>query len=286
MVLIVAIPIIAFAVSFASTGRSAGANEACKLSIIAATKTKIGSQLATGDTIHLSCPVEKVKVRKRDVSKGKEISWDLLNSVIAKEMYTCYVKTGGGKFNPYPKSMGANSYCLVCSKIDFEFNTTIHGFSLYLAAKRIPGQRMSFYEAVYGKSVDADTLRNLKEKVEAGGDTYPIDQSYAVVWRVATKSAWGAIGAGVAAGAAVGAIIGSIVPTGVTTIVGAAVGAAVGFIGGCIGAIGAWFFSDQKYNSEYVFIPLRGVGSTFGGIFGPNVENAGSSFCEVLIEQN
>lgn len=258
----IAVPLIAFGVHFASSGKTAGEGESCKLSILAASKTKAAAEVWKGQPLSISCPSNKIKIKKRDVSKGGKVDWNLLNGIIAKELYFCHRKTLGGEYNPFESTISAKSVCVVCSDIDTSDinHTELVGLELYLAVKKVPGQRQSFYEATRGKQVDTAMLKKLKEKMDKGrSKTYHLDEDHVVIWRVAQGSRWKEV------------IITSIVLGPAALVI-------------------AYFFPGDDFGSEYLFLPESALtGSMADAVGMDNIppdkreDYAEAPFCEHLL---
>jgi len=174
-------------------------DEVCRLSVFAAHQAALLKKMSAEriDIVpSFECDAKQIYVEPKDVSRGgsQRINKDLVNGLIAKEMHKCWGLVGSGKLDPFRHFWlrGDKTYCLRCSVIRFtdEFkeaaatqNYELQNLHYWMAVNRVPGQRETFYEFMYGRPAAESTLTEML----GNPVTYDLDKDYVVFWR-STKS--------------------------------------------------------------------------------------------------
>ena len=159
--------------------------EACKLSIIAADKSKLiglGSPL-----FDLECDRSKIIIKGKDVVENKELNKDAFFRILQSEMYQCS-EIAALSFDPFEEWEDLQTYCLICSEIKFDSGVqrearTIEGFYTWMLDNNLPGMDLTLEEKMSEEPISESDRKDAEEY-----DTnYPINtsKSYAVVvrWR-------------------------------------------------------------------------------------------------------
>ncbi|RME78677.1 hypothetical protein D6774_00365 [Candidatus Woesearchaeota archaeon] len=118
--------------------------ETCRLSFLAL--HQLGAAKDVKD-FELNCPRVKTLLDKRYI-KGKTLDREKVFDLLAREIFTCYSKTGKGQLNP-EKSTAVKNACIICSEIIatpevVALHDSFKGFDEYLYTRRIPGQKLYF----------------------------------------------------------------------------------------------------------------------------------------------
>jgi hypothetical protein len=196
IVVMAAVPLIYLGYKIVMGSDDMNNDEKCRLSIFAAdqmSKIKKSTADAVDLVPNLECKPKEVIVKEKQVvrTSGGSIDDDLINGIIANEMYRCWNMVGSGKLDPFralwPKF--DRTYCMTCATIDFDKSLIdkakkesyrMKGLRFFLATKRIPGSQQSFYQYMYGKEASTKELEYLKA---AKVDEWPLDKSYSIIWR-------------------------------------------------------------------------------------------------------
>ncbi|MBN1544054.1 hypothetical protein JW898_01175 [Candidatus Woesearchaeota archaeon] len=172
-------------------------DEKCQMSIFAnhqigrARRKSLG---ALDFPVAFDCPRKFLKITYEDVEKYRRIDDNLLKTMIAEEMKSCWAKVGAGKLDPFRASSNVNEhFCMVCSDIVFdptiieaarEQRYDLKGFQYWIAAHKLPGLKTSLYEFVTSKRPSEDDLRDLIAQQHTPESKFNMDDKYVVVWRV------------------------------------------------------------------------------------------------------
>lgn len=181
VILLSVIVILLVAANLMLTLRQASGFESCQKSIAIADSNY--GQFWEGRSIYnLDCPASHITIAKEDIKAGGELSADdQVNDIIAGEMVRCWRMVGKGEFNPYGQIQVDNTFCLLCSVIEFDkwFRQEweqIGGLQKYLeeSSAEIEETEVTYGEFLQGGWNDA-------EKVD---DIINTSRPYAVFWRM------------------------------------------------------------------------------------------------------
>ncbi|MFC1742277.1 hypothetical protein ACFL3V_07115 [Nanoarchaeota archaeon] len=259
-------------------------DQKCSMSILAndqLSKMKKSSYGAMGSTIGFECPRREVLIEAEDVEKYGRINDDRFKTIIAEEMKSCWIKTGGGKMDPFKTGGWADveeSYCLVCREMRFDSslvkaakdqNYHAKGFQYWIATHSLPGIKTTLYEKIKKEQPSQETLAKLKETENSDMSSFNFDNKYVVIWRVEkyeesrlwSWAKWVGIGALAVGGvvflpiglAAVGVGGAAAVASGSLAVV-SAVGGAKAVLGVAIGIGISSEDDDNNYVSQQIFI--------------------------------
>ncbi|MBI5398120.1 hypothetical protein HZB03_01530 [Candidatus Woesearchaeota archaeon] len=168
-------------------------HEKCRLSIFAATKVAQFSKGAVD--LNLECPPDQVTIKKSSAVSGGQVQKDKIKDLLLQEMFDCYRKTGSGKMDPFRG--GAfdqdDTYCLTCANIRFDKKlvelanqqgAAVTGLPYYMETRKIPGQKVTLFQATRGGSNPSDQeVNTLKQQEKDPRSAIYMDQDYVAVWR-------------------------------------------------------------------------------------------------------
>ncbi|MGM5487852.1 MAG: hypothetical protein ACQESG_02795 [Nanobdellota archaeon] len=117
-ILVAAIVLFAWVGAFAGNTERQEKIELCRLSILAASKTKI---VGDKNFIDFDCPRWEVEVKEDDVTKNGEVMKTEIARTLAEEARICHYQVDRGRSNPFKQyKLGDATACLICSDISFE----------------------------------------------------------------------------------------------------------------------------------------------------------------------
>jgi hypothetical protein len=235
--LVAGILLIIIGYKIVQTQDKSSSEEKCRLSIFAKDKAGTVNQASvfTPDLtsqVSFECPANEVVVKKSGIVVGGKVQPDKIKDVFLREMFSCYRKTGAGKLDPFKKYWGStdDSFCLICSRIKFdsklaslasEQDVKVMGFPYYLAVKKVPGQKVTLYQATHGGSMAVEAVLAELKKTESDSKTaFDLNQEYDVVWRFEKYEPGALFYVGAAVGAAGATVLGvaAIVGSGGTVL--------------------------------------------------------------------
>lgn len=243
--LIILSTILAFAIGKASNERAK--RDTCTQSLKMSAIKLQGLADEFGNPVDIKCYTEYENYKTDDEQEIKKI--------IADKMVECWDQYGKGELEIFD-TKDAN-YCVVCSRLTFENEAEISGFTSFLNNNIAPMKKMSYLEYLSGVSVrDYDTSGYEGSELNEF-DNIPINESLAVMFTMgknANPDAWKGIEqtnvVTAAEGAALGTILGAVIwfglvscpesagigcaVAGVATIIASATG--VGVVGYSAGA--------------------------------------------------
>jgi len=171
--------------------------EICKLSLLAATKTKA---IGAGDPVfRVDCKRHRLEIKYKDVKGDGKVDEEKVFRILQKELYECYTMIPELLWNkerpfsslgpdPWTEWQYRNNICLICSLIEFEDKVTsyaengkIEGFNEWLYKTPVPGLQQNFFELATGTK-KGDELESMVKMVD---EEAPIDpeKTYAIVVR-------------------------------------------------------------------------------------------------------
>jgi len=176
-------------VKLGTNAENVGRDEACRKSIqFASISKKLPSAdgpIGTGRSyVPLQCDREDIILKHKDIVEDGKINQNKAHKIIADEMYRCWRKTGEGKIDPFSNwDLDGESLCMMCGVIRFddklkdfirkksEQSTKVNdymveGFLPYLMKTQVPYQKVSYYEALYGKKPTVEDLKKAEEDAE------------------------------------------------------------------------------------------------------------------------
>jgi len=145
LVAVTAIILFSFSGELFAKGKSASDIEACRLSVIAQSKTKIAGRTS----VSLKCPRREIVFFNNKVeingkkSSGydfKHLSRDIVNMVLAEELRLCWYRMGEGKEEVFGEDLilDFNIVCSICSDIKFDKEVVESGRGVATFSDLIP----------------------------------------------------------------------------------------------------------------------------------------------------
>ena len=107
LVLFIAIPLMFFIGKITLFAGERSDVEACRLSVFAATKSKIAGKSLFEN---INCPQMDLTIKAKDVIKKGKINDDLVKGKLSEALYTCWNMVGEGKLDPYQDWDGNKKY--------------------------------------------------------------------------------------------------------------------------------------------------------------------------------
>jgi len=254
LILVIALILIVFIGKVTLFGKERSDVEICRLSVLAASKSKIvGKPLVES----IQCETRDIEINEKGiyknnkkietfrnlgVSEGKSDAENKIKNLIANELYNCWYQFGEGKFNVFDDWNGQTIKCFLCSDINFkEIYSTFPSIDLteFMAETKIPNTDKTYFQYI---GVDPENIGQVRYIIDTS-------KSYSVIFSISKWSSFGQAWAlegggavvGAVAGAKIGAALGTIVP-GAGTAVGAGVG---GIIGAGAGTILHFMHTDE-----------------------------------------
>ncbi len=244
--------------------------DACRLSVEAASKTKVVQESPVFKD--LNCKTQFIEVTDKTIRKNDKLIATLnkepqyrVKKAIASEIYDCWYQMGEGKLDPWGDwQIGQHTkHCMVCSEISFDKAQIkqIENLDEFLNKEKIPqtGQTYSDY-ITKGKGFSPMTF-DTSSQISI---IYQVDD----VSNVGTMSGYTMSGCIVGAGA--GAGVGTIFAG-----VGAVPGALIGGAGGCIGGFASGII-------EVVFTENHEAGLLHPALIIKKTKDISPGECDVL----
>ncbi len=156
--------VILYFVIFAPPLYSGSDREDCRISVLAASKTKpLG--LESPIVKDLACKTQFLEISDKLIKKSDKVVGGLpsnsgqatykIKRAVSDEMYDCWYQMGEGKVDPWASWGSDKKRCIVCSHITFTDTAkskygTIGNFGDFLCAEKIPGKDMTYCTYFFG----------------------------------------------------------------------------------------------------------------------------------------
>lgn len=180
--------------------------EACRNSVVLRNNVFTGGTEITPALIPLNCKTQEIKI-----SSTNE---EFIKREIANAMYDCWWMLGEGKMNFFEKKLERDSYCIICSTIEFDENVQkklpkIEGFKEYLLTQTIPSKNITYLQYFVGPEIHFTEKNLVMEEI-------PLltNKKYAIVYSIVKRDklieAFGGSAAGFAASLGIAGGLGAL----------------------------------------------------------------------------
>ncbi|MBN2454874.1 hypothetical protein JXB11_05005 [Candidatus Woesearchaeota archaeon] len=107
----------------------------------------------------IKCPTKDVMITEKDS--------EAIKKEVADYMYECWDIYGKGKYDLFPtERANVDTYCVICSRLEFKYDNEVTGFWRYLNDYNAPRQTHSYYTDFKGSNA-ANAEYEVMEDIEA-----------------------------------------------------------------------------------------------------------------------
>ena len=144
-----------------------------------------------GNQVELKCPTQYLKIDQKED--------EIVKRKIADSMYHCWDQFGKGKYSALFDTAD-NSFCVVCSRLEFTKKKEVKDFTDFLMNNNPIGSEKNYFEILSGiKMLDREVVEVYKNSNLEDSDTLNLENPLAVMF-VMDKNAYPDAVRGVEAG--------------------------------------------------------------------------------------